>query len=147
VSATATFLRFLPGALKPIPAASEKPNMSKRGLLWGLGLVAFGFTYISAVNVKDFHSGAFGSGYTCNGLWDFSCGYFAERDSPGTSAGSLPPTDAATAPSREAARILHGLEDTQAWRERIQVVQPLLQRYQKNGQPKRDQGHRASQEA
>lgn len=49
--------------------------MSKRALLWMLGLIAFGFTYIAAVNVKEVTASLapeiFGPTYTsCAGLWN-----------------------------------------------------------------------------
>jgi hypothetical protein len=79
--------------------------MSKRGMLWMVGLVAFGFTYAAAVNITEVNASF---GYTtCQGMWNFTnwfgrscteslpprlgvlalgtaalivCGYFAEKD-------------------------------------------------------------------
>ena len=82
---------------------SQAPNpvtryqgMTKRGLLWGLGLVAFGFTYLAAVNIKEVTSQFVSArmfdpahtelATTCNGLWNPAnwlgeCGDSLPRDS------------------------------------------------------------------
>src|SRR5436190_5828563 len=64
--------------------------VTKRALLWWLGIVAFAFTYIAAVNVSQFHAAIpgnpFSSSFTlCNGLWN-PLGWFSSQCSD-----SLPP--------------------------------------------------------
>jgi hypothetical protein len=53
-------------------AATDDAGMSKRAVLWMVGLIAFGFTYIAAVNVSELRPGSFGSSRVCEGMWNFT---------------------------------------------------------------------------
>ena len=59
--------------------------MSKRAMLWMVGLIAFGFTYVAAVNVKELGGSSLGYYTTCKGMWN-ATKWFADSCSE-----SLPP--------------------------------------------------------
>lgn len=95
--------------VKGPPSRADTEAMEKRQLLWGLGLIAFAFTYIAAVNVTVAGTDFLGNPKAvCGGMWHpidwfktcdsalpprlgvlalglavlLVCGYFAEKGQP-----------------------------------------------------------------